>query len=88
MQVQFDSQYQGNTCHKLNLDQYYTPEDLAIECTKKAVEVLEIENISEFYEPSAGTGAFVKAVKKLFPESYVYAADLEPKAEGIIEEKK
>lgn len=86
MQIQFDSQYQGNTCHKLNLDQYYTPEDLAIECTQKAVEILGIENISEFYEPSAGTGAFVKAVKKLFPELYVYAADLEPKAEGIIEE--
>lgn len=84
--IQFDSQYQGNECHKLNLDQYYTPYFLAEACTKKTIDILGIENISEFYEPSAGTGVFVKAVKEVVPNTEIYAADLEPKADNIVQE--
>lgn len=84
--IQFDSQYQGNECHKLNLDQYYTPYFLAEACTRKTIDILGIENISEFYEPSAGTGVFVKAVKEVVPNTEIYAADLEPKADNIVQE--
>lgn len=79
---QFDSQYQGNECHKLNLDQYYTPDDVAKKCTEKAVEIIGIDNITEFFEPSAGTGAFLRALNQY--DKPVKATDLEPKYEGIV----
>lgn len=84
--IQFNSQCQDNQCHKLHLDQYYTPYTLAEACTRKTIDILGKENISEFYEPSAGTGVFVKAVKEVIPNVEMYAADLEPKADGIVQE--
>ena len=70
-------------CYKLNLDQYYTPDDVAKRCTKRAIEVIGLGNISEFFEPSAGTGAFLRALKDY--DKPVKATDLEPKCEGIVQ---
>ena len=80
MEMKFDSQYQGNECHKLNLDQYYTPYEVAEKCVLKTLEILGKENISEFFEPSAGKGVFVEALKNIIPEKEVVATDIEPKA--------
>ena len=81
--IQFDSQYQGNNCHKLNLDQYYTPYDLAVKCVMQTKKILG-NGITEYFETSAGTGAFVKAVQRIDGNTPMVAVDLQPKAEGMI----
>lgn len=83
--IQFNSQYQNNTCHKLNLDQYYTPDLVALECVKKTIS--KINNITEFFETSAGAGAFVRAIKSLSSKDIpLIAVDLEPKFNGILQQ--
>jgi hypothetical protein len=50
--VQFKRDKKQNS-KKLHLDQYYTPEDLAQYCIEKTLQVVDIDNITEFIEPSA-----------------------------------
>ena len=69
---------------KIEHDKYYTPQhivDLVIERTK---EVIGLDNITEFIEPSAGKGAFLDALYKLGKP--VQAYDLYPEREDIIEQ--
>ena len=69
---------------KIEHDKYYTPQhivDLVIQRTK---EVIGLENISEFIEPSAGNGAFLDKLHILGKS--VYAYDLYPEREDIIEQ--
>ena len=80
--VQFDSQYQGNTCHKLNLDQYYTPDDIALKCTLRTKEILG-NKVTEYFETSAGKGAFVRAVEMTSPTVPLVAVDIQPKWKGV-----
>lgn len=59
------------------LDRYYTPDALARAC----VDALEgEEEIRRVFEPSAGGGAFVRA---LHPVRHVAGCDLDPAAEGL-----
>lgn len=69
---------------KIEHDKYYTPQhivDLVIQRTK---EVIGLENISEFIEPSAGNGAFLDKLHILGKP--VYAYDLYPEREDIVEQ--
>lgn len=63
---------------KINLDKYYTPSDLAGYCVKKTKEVIGVENISEWLEPSAGAGVFLP-----YLDNNYLAFDIEPEAENI-----
>lgn len=63
---------------KINLDKYYTPTDLAEYCVKKTKEVIGEENITEWLEPSAGSGVFLP-----YLDNNYLAFDIEPEAENI-----
>ena len=63
---------------KINLDKYYTPSDLAEYCVKKTKEVIGVENITEWLEPSAGAGVFLPYLDNNF-----LAFDIEPEADNI-----
>lgn len=63
---------------KINLDKYYTPSDLAEYCVKKTKEVIGVENITEWLEPSAGAGVFLPYLGNNY-----LAFDIEPEAENI-----
>ena len=63
---------------KINLDKYYTPSDLAGYCVKKTKEVIGVENITEWLEPSAGAGVFLP-----YLDNNYLAFDIEPEAENI-----
>ena len=63
---------------KINLDKYYTPSDLAEYCVKKTKEVIGVENITEWLEPSAGAGVFLP-----YLDNNYLAFDIEPEADNI-----
>ena len=63
---------------KINLDKYYTPADLAEYCVLKTKEIIGIENITEWLEPSAGAGVFLP-----YLDNNYLAFDIEPEAENI-----
>ena len=63
---------------KINLDKYYTPADLAEYCVKKTKEVIGVENITEWLEPSAGAGVFLP-----YLDNNYLAFDIEPEADNI-----
>lgn len=63
---------------KINLDKYYTPSDLAKYCVKKTKEIVGVENITEWLEPSAGAGVFLP-----YLDNNYLAFDIEPEAENI-----
>lgn len=62
---------------KIEDDKYYTPVRLAERLILKTKEVIGSEMITEFFEPSAGNGAF----SSLIPDCVAY--DLKPEADGI-----
>ena len=69
---------------KIEKDKYYTPQhivDLVIQRTK---EVIGLDNISEFIEPSAGNVAFLDKLYELGKP--VYAYDLYPERDDIKEQ--
>lgn len=66
---------------KIELDKYYTPPDLAEYIVNKTKEIIGEENITEFLEPSAGTGVFLDYLDK----SYL-AYDIEPEDNRIIKQ--
>lgn len=66
------------------LDQFYTKDEVAL----KLCEIIKakLKDKLEFYtflEPSAGGGAFIKALNKSFENNEIIALDLEPKAQNI-----
>lgn len=66
------------------LDQFYTKDEVAL----KLCEIIKakLKDKLEFYtflEPSAGGGAFLKALNKSFENNEIIALDLEPKAQNI-----
>lgn len=63
---------------KINLDEYYTPSDLAEYCVKKTREVIGVENITEWLEPSAGAEVFLP-----YLDNNYLAFDIEPEAKNI-----
>ena len=65
---------------KILLDKYYTPADLAKYCVKKTKEIIGDKNITEYLEPSAGSGVFLKYLDKPY-----LAYDIEPEGENIVQ---
>lgn len=63
---------------KIKLDKYYTSDDLARYCVNKTIEIIGKDNISEYIEPSAGEGVFLKYLDKPFK-----AYDIAPESEDI-----
>lgn len=65
---------------KINLDKYYTPNDIVEECLKITKEIMLKDGVipSRVIEPSAGNGAFSKKIKNCL------AYDIEPEDESII----
>lgn len=57
-----------------SLDRYYTPDEVAQAC----VATLPILDGDTVLEPSAGAGAFLRAVRASFPCSRLRALDLDP----------
>ena len=53
---------------KINLDKYYTPNDIVDLCLNEVKEVMLKDGVvpSRVIEPSAGNGAFSKKIKKLY----------------------
>jgi predicted RNA methylase len=66
--------------NKLNLDQYYTSEEVAQHCIDVAHKVLKGQGVVEVIEPSAGNGAFSKRIKNCI------AYDIQPKDGSIIKQ--
>ena len=63
---------------KIKNDKYYTSENLSKYIVNKVEEIIGLDNISEYIEPSAGNGVFLKYLKKPY-----LAFDIEPEAENI-----
>lgn len=64
---------------KIELDKYYTSKDLAKYIVNKTKEIIGEENITEYIEPSAGSGVFLDYLDKPY-----LAYDIEPEDERII----
>ena len=71
---------------KLNLDQYYTDIKDSKYCIDKTLKILSDKGfvVSDFLEPSAGTGSFSDYLIQLYEN--VVSIDIEPKREYIIEQ--
>jgi len=64
-------------------EQFYTPDKLASELTKKFAEVVGDCSGRIIIEPAGGTGSFIKAAKSLQPRK-VLSFDIEPKTDGVV----
>lgn len=89
--VQFTSlDKEGVVSHKLHLDKYYTPRPVADHTVEMTFELIGAENITEIVETSAGAGVFIDAVKDYLAKHNldipVYAYDLEPEREDIVQQ--
>ena len=65
---------------KIELDKYYTPDDLAKYCVEKTKEIIGEENITEYLESSAGSGVFLKYLDKPY-----LAYDIKPEGDNIVQ---
>lgn len=66
---------------KIENDKYYTSPELAKYCVKKTKDIIGEENITEYIEPSAGSGVFLDYL----PEGTL-AYDIEPEDDRIIKQ--
>lgn len=64
---------------KIQNDKYYTSSDLAKYCIEKTKEIIGENNITEYVEPSAGSGSFLNYLDKPY-----LAYDIEPEDDRII----
>ena len=69
-------------------DQFYTKDDVARDCVKDLRETLSQNSRYDlsavtFMEPSAGEGAFIRAIENLGFKN-IYACDIEPNAKNIL----
>ena len=63
---------------KIENDKYYTSPELAKYCVEKTKEIIGDENITEYIEPSAGSGVFLDYLDKPY-----LAYDIEPEDDRI-----
>ncbi len=61
-------------------DQFYTKGSIAKTCTEILTTFLPLEDVSMLVEPSCGTGSFVKAAEKFFPNIPIATIDIDTKA--------
>lgn len=78
-----------NNGQKDRLDRFYTPADEALRLLSDLPAIVPLlagnPDCSgiEFYEPSAGDGAFVRAVEELYPSASVRAFDIAPSSSPL-----
>ena len=65
---------------KIELDKYYTSKETALYCINKTKEIIGIENITEWLEPSAGDGSFSLQLDNCL------AYDIKPEHYSIIQQ--
>lgn len=65
---------------KIPLDKYYTSKETALYCINKTKEIIGVENITEWLEPSAGNGSFSLQLDNCL------AFDILPEDESIIQQ--
>jgi len=65
---------------KINLDKFYTPKETVNRCVEIFFNMIDIEDITEIIEPSAGNGVFSLQI----PNCIAY--DIEPEHESIIKQ--
>ena len=63
---------------KIENDKYYTSPELAEYCVKKTKEIIGEDNITEYVEPSAGSGVFLNYLDKHYT-----AYDIEPESDKV-----
>ena len=66
---------------KIKNDKYYTSDELAKYCVEKTKEIIGVENITEWLEPSAGAGAFLNHLP-----NDTLAYDIEPEDKRIVKQ--
>ena len=66
---------------KIENDKYYTSPELAEYCVKKTKEIIGNDNITEYIEPSAGSGVFLDYLPKC-----TLAYDIEPEDKRIVKQ--
>ena len=64
---------------KIQNDKYYTSPELAKYCVEKTKEIIGEDNITEYIEPSAGSGVFLDYLDKPY-----LAYDIEPEDNRIV----
>ncbi len=64
------------------LDRYYTPLPAALACCR-ALREAGLSTVPSMLEPAVGAGAWVTAARRVWPEVYVSACDLDPAADGL-----
>lgn len=80
----------GAMMNAKEFDQFYTSDDVAASCIEKVRGVLPrigIKDRDVFYlEPSAGDGAFLRAIEKVDParKLLVFGCDIDPKRDDIL----
>lgn len=68
---------------KLELDKYYTPDNVAEYCFNKTIQIIGKKNITNIIESSAGNGIFLKYMEE---SNLPYIAlDIQPENEDILE---
>jgi len=70
---------------KFNLDKYYTPDSVVNYVTTKAKEIVG-DTFDYVIEPSAGGGAFIKAIESTFKNGEKVYLDLQPTSDGIVQQ--
>lgn len=63
---------------KIEGDRYYTPDWLVQQCIQHVLPVICLRPPATILEPNAGTGQFVKALRKRYEKSVIVAVDLMP----------
>lgn len=66
---------------KIELDKYYTSPELAKYCVEKTKDIIGSDNITEYIEPSAGSGVFLDYLDKPY-----LAYDIEPEDNRIVKQ--
>ena len=66
---------------KIQNDKYYTSPELAKYCVGKTKEIIGEDNITEYIEPSAGSGVFLDYLDKPY-----LAYDIEPEGNNVIKQ--
>jgi hypothetical protein len=73
----------GEVCVRKTLDAYYTPDDVALRCVRSLGVNCVHGTPRTVVEPSVGGGAFVRAVRTVWPTSCVVGCDIDPNAPGL-----
>jgi len=63
------------------LDQWYTKDEVAEQCVDKMIELGLLSEFVNAIEPSAGEGAFIRALDKVVDNEYIFGYDIDPKCE-------